>query len=91
MHNALDFDQILYFAGWVCIINEKNMFHSFFRLGNHMSTIFGVYYSPSLNLNDTVFTCPVYEFHFIASKYVRQVFMRTPKKWQNSQPVDGGH
>jgi len=23
-------------------------------------------------------------------KYV-QVFMRTPKKWQNSQPVDGGH
>jgi hypothetical protein len=44
MHNALDFVQILYFAGWVCIINEKNMFHSFFRLGNHMSTIFGVYY-----------------------------------------------
>ena len=24
------------------------------------------------------------------SKYV-QVFMRTPKKWQNSQPVDSGH
>ena len=47
--------------------------------------------APSLNLNDTVFTCTVYKFHFIASKYVRQVFMRTPKKWQNSQPVDGGH
>ena len=32
----------------------------------------------------------LYKFHFIASKYV-QVFMRTPKKWQNSQPVDDGH
>ena len=32
----------------------------------------------------------IYKFHFIASKYV-QVLMRTPKKWQNSQPVDGGH
>ena len=46
--------------------------------------------APSLILNDTVFTCTVYKFHFIASKYV-QVFMGTPKKWQNSQPVDGGH
>jgi hypothetical protein len=43
--------------------------------------------APSLILNDTVFTCTVYKFHFIASKYV-QVFMRTPKKkWQNSRPV----
>ena len=32
----------------------------------------------------------VYKFHFIASKYV-QAFICTPKKWQNSQPVDGGH
>ena len=32
----------------------------------------------------------LYKFHFIASKYA-QVFMRTPKKWQNSHPVDGGH
>jgi hypothetical protein len=40
--------------------------------------------------SDTVFICTVYKFHFIASKYV-QVLMCTPKKWQNSQPVDGGH
>jgi hypothetical protein len=45
MHNAQDFVQILYFAGSpVRIINENNVFHSFFRLGNHMSPIFGVNY-----------------------------------------------
>jgi hypothetical protein len=38
--------------------------------------------APSLNLNDTVFICTVYKFHFIASKYV-QVLMRTSKKLQN--------
>jgi hypothetical protein len=37
----------------------------------------------------TLFLFALYKFHFIASKYV-QVLMRTPKKWQNSQPVDGG-
>ena len=36
MYNALDFTEILYFAGGVRIINMNNMLHSFFRLGNHI-------------------------------------------------------
>jgi len=40
MHNVRDFVQIVYFAGGVRIINENNVFHSFFRLWNHMSVIF---------------------------------------------------
>jgi hypothetical protein len=40
VHNALDFTYILYFAGGVRIINKNNVFHSFFRPGNHLSAIF---------------------------------------------------
>ena len=40
LHNAQDFAQILYFAGGVRIIDKNNVFHSFFRLENHMSDIF---------------------------------------------------
>jgi hypothetical protein len=44
MHYVLDFVQILFAVG-VPIINENNVFDSFFfRPGNHMTTIFGVYY-----------------------------------------------
>jgi hypothetical protein len=46
--------------------------------------------APSLNLNDTVFICTVYKFHFIASKYV-QVLMRTPNGRSLIQMFPGSH
>ena len=55
MYNAQDFAQILYIAGGVCIINKNNVFHSFFRTGNHMSAIFGVYYCQHAKLNIFIF------------------------------------
>jgi hypothetical protein len=36
-------------------------------------------FSSSLNLNDTVFICIVYKFHFIASKYVFKFLCAHPK------------
>lgn len=44
MYNALDFTLILYFARGRHIVNKSNVFCYFFRPGNHIATIFGVYY-----------------------------------------------
>jgi hypothetical protein len=64
MHNAQDFVQILYFAGGVHIINENNVFHSFFQtrkshwcllLSNIFVffSLFGHYSTISLNAYNT--------------------------------------
>jgi hypothetical protein len=40
LYNVQDFAQILDFVGGVRIINKNNVFHSFPRPGNHMSSMF---------------------------------------------------
>jgi hypothetical protein len=51
VHNAQDFDQILYFVGGVRIINRNNVFHSFPDWEITCPPCFFVYYCQHAKLN----------------------------------------